>query len=130
MHFLKRHSGLLIIRCFRYLKGEGIEFAEIFIDRTFPEENAPTRKPGTAMLTTYLSQGIDLESSYVIGDRITDLQLAENLGCNAIYIKDEPHPLASFNTSDWNDIYKYLKINTKKSTVYCEKQKRPQLNWK
>ncbi len=61
------------------------------------------------MLTKYLSQGIDIESSYVIGDRITDLQLAENLGCKAIYIKDEPHPLAAFNTSDWNDIYNYLK---------------------
>ena len=87
MHFLKKHSGRCIIRCCRYLKGEGIEFAEIFIDRTLPEENAPTRKPGTAMLTKYLSQGIDLNSSYVIGDRITDLQLAENLGCKAIYIK-------------------------------------------
>ena len=72
-HFLKRPSGRLIIRCFRYLKGEGIEFAEIFIDRTFPEENAPTRKPGTAMLAKYLAQGIDLDSSFVIGDRITDI---------------------------------------------------------
>jgi imidazoleglycerol-phosphate dehydratase/histidinol-phosphatase len=102
--FWPSHNKMLQI-----LKGEGIEFAEIFIDQTFPEENAPTRKPGTVMLTRYLSQGIDIESSYVIGDRITDLQLAENLGCNAIYVGDEPHPLASFNTSDWNDIYRYLK---------------------
>ncbi len=101
--FWPSHNKMLQI-----LKGEGIEFAEIFIDRTLPEENAPTRKPGTAMLTRYLSQGINLKSSYVIGDRITDLQLAENLGCNAIYIKDKPHPPASLNTLDWNDIYKCL----------------------
>jgi len=91
------------------LKGEGIEFAEIFIDRTFPEENAPTRKPGTAMLTKYLASGVDVESSFVIGDRITDLQLAQNLGCSAIYIGEEPNPLALFNTRDWSDIYRFLK---------------------
>lgn len=102
--FWPSHNKMLQI-----LAGEGIEFKEIFIDRTLPEQNALTRKPGTAMLTRYLSQGIDIESSYVIGDRITDLQLAENLGCNAIYVNNNPHPLASFNTSDWNDIYNYLK---------------------
>ncbi len=122
--FWPSHNKMLQI-----LKGEGIEFAEIFIDRTLPEENAPTRKPGTAMLTRYLSQGIDLKSSYVIGDRITDLQLAQNLGCNAIYIKDEPHPSSAFNTLDWNDIYKYLKAvprrahisrNTKETSILLE----------
>ncbi len=97
------------------LKGEGIEFSEIFIDRTFPEENAPTRKPGTAMLTKYLAQGIDLDSSFVIGDRITDLQLAKNLGCKAIYISGENHPDALFNTTDWNEIYKFPERNTTKS---------------
>lgn len=91
------------------LRGEGIEFAEVFIDRSLPEENSPTRKPGTAMLTKYLSQGIDLDSSYVIGDRITDLQLAHNLGCRAIFFSGEPNPLAAFYTFDWNDIYKFLK---------------------
>ena len=68
------------------LKGEEIIFKEIFIDRTLPEEKAPTRKPGTAMLTKYLAKGIDLSSSYVIGDRITDLELAKNIGCKAIFI--------------------------------------------
>lgn len=110
--FWPSHNKMLQI-----LKGEGVEFAEIFIDRTFPEENAPTRKPGTAMLTRYLSQGIDLNSSYVIGDRITDLQLAENLGCKAIYIKDEPHPLASLSSTDWNEIYKYLKFFPRKARI-------------
>jgi imidazoleglycerol-phosphate dehydratase/histidinol-phosphatase len=110
--FWPSHNKMLQI-----LKGEGIEFAEIFIDRTFPEDNAPTRKPGTAMLTRYLSQGIDLKSSYVIGDRITDLQLAENLGCDSIYIKDEPHLLASFNSTDWNEIYKFLKFIPRKARI-------------
>ena len=91
------------------LKGEGVEFSEIFIDRTMPLELAPTRKPGTAMLTKYLSQGIDLDSSYVIGDRVTDLKLAFNLGCRALFISDKPNPLAVFNTPDWNDIYIFLK---------------------
>ena len=110
--FWPSHNKMLQI-----LKGEGIEFAEIFIDRTFPEDNAPTRKPGTAMLTRYLSQGVDLKSSYVIGDRITDLQLAENLGCNAVYIKNEPHPLSSFSSTDWNDIYKYLKVIPRRARI-------------
>jgi len=110
--FWPSHNKMLQI-----LRGEGIEFAEVFIDRTMPEENSPSRKPGTAMLTKYLSQGIDLDSSYVIGDRITDLQLADNLGCNAIYIKDEPHPLSSFNSTDWNDIYKYLKSIPRKARI-------------
>ena len=110
--FWPSHNKMLQI-----LKGEGIEFAEIFIDRTLPEENAPTRKPGTAMLTRYLSQGIDLKSSYVIGDRITDLQLADNLGCNSIYVKDEQHPFASLNTRDWDDIYKYLKAVPRRALI-------------
>ena len=92
------------------LEGEGVKFAEIFIDRTFQEENAPSRKPGTAMLTKYLATGIDLDSSYVIGDRVTDIQLAKNLGCKAIFISDNKHPDAVFNTRDWNDIYRYLKL--------------------
>jgi imidazoleglycerol-phosphate dehydratase / histidinol-phosphatase len=63
------------------LKDEGINFKEIFIDRTLPEERAPTRKPGIAMLIKYLAEGIDLDSSFVIGDRQTDVELAKNLGC-------------------------------------------------
>jgi imidazoleglycerol-phosphate dehydratase/histidinol-phosphatase len=80
--FWPSHNKMLQI-----LKDEGIVFADIFIDRTFPEEKAPTRKPGTAMLVKYLSSGIDLENSYVIGDRLTDVELAKNLGCNSIYFK-------------------------------------------
>jgi len=91
------------------LKGEGVIFKEIFIDKTFPEQLAPTRKPGTAMLVKYLSRGIDLDSSYVIGDRLTDVKLAENLGCKAIFIGDSQVQEASLSTTDWNEIYKYLK---------------------
>jgi imidazoleglycerol-phosphate dehydratase/histidinol-phosphatase len=88
---------------------EGIVFEDIFIDRTFPSENTPTRKPGTAMLCKFLAKGIDLDSSYVIGDRLTDVQLAKNLGCKAILINRECAPDADLCTTDWTEIYKYLK---------------------
>lgn len=91
------------------LKGEGVIFKEIFIDKTFPSENAPTRKPGTAMLTKYLAQGVDLDSSYVIGDRLTDIKLSENLGCKSIFIGEKDDNGAALSTNDWNEIYKFLK---------------------
>jgi imidazoleglycerol-phosphate dehydratase / histidinol-phosphatase len=91
------------------LKGEGVVFSEIFIDKTVPSQNAPTRKPGTAMLVNYLSKGIDLSSSFVIGDRLTDIQLAKNLGCNAIFIGEKNLSDAALTTTDWNFIYKFLK---------------------
>ncbi len=68
------------------LKGEGIEFKKQHIDRHFPEDNAPTRKPGTAMLTEYMNGDYDLANSYVIGDRETDAQLARNLGCKSLIL--------------------------------------------
>ena len=104
--FWPSHNKMLEI-----LKGEGIEFAEVFIDRTMPEDKAPTRKPGTAMLTAYLATGIDLDSSYVIGDRLTDLELARNLGCKAVFFSDTPNPLARFHSNDWNDICRFLKVS-------------------
>ena len=91
------------------LKREGVAFAEIFIDKTMPSEKAPTRKPGTALLVRYLASGIDLNSSYVIGDRLTDIELARNIGCKVIYVCDKSNPEAEITTKDWNDIYKYLK---------------------
>jgi len=99
------------------LKSEGVEFREIFIDRTLPADKSPTRKPGTAMLVKYLSQGIDMVSSYVIGDRLTDIRLAKNLGCKAIYINKENSTEASLNTTDWNDIYKFLKQIPRRGVV-------------
>jgi imidazoleglycerol-phosphate dehydratase/histidinol-phosphatase len=100
------------------LKNEGILFAEIFIDRTLPEQKAPTRKPGTAMLVQYLSRGIDLPASFVIGDRLTDMELAKNLGCGAIYLNTDIYKEASLCTTDWNEIYRYLKKIPRKAVVH------------
>ncbi|MFT3740560.1 MAG: bifunctional histidinol-phosphatase/imidazoleglycerol-phosphate dehydratase HisB [Breznakibacter sp.] len=69
------------------LEGEGIRFDAVHIDRTLPKENAPTRKPRTGMLTGYSGEQYDLPNSYVIGDRLTDVELAKNLGCKAILLK-------------------------------------------
>jgi imidazoleglycerol-phosphate dehydratase/histidinol-phosphatase len=102
--FWPTHNKMLEI-----LNNEGVIFKEVFIDKTMAEQMAPTRKPGTAMLVKYLSQGIDLESSYVIGDRLTDVKLAENIGCKSIFIGELKVQDASLSTTDWNDIYKYLK---------------------
>ena len=71
------------------LKGEGIEFSNIRIDRTFEHENAPTRKPRVGLLQEYMDGSVDMANSYVIGDRATDVQLAQNLGCKAIFIGEE-----------------------------------------
>ena len=71
------------------LKGEGVEFDAIHIDRSFPKDNLPTRKPGTAMLTEYMNGAYDLAGSYVIGDRESDAQLAQNLGCKALILSAE-----------------------------------------
>ena len=94
---------------------EGIEFSEIFIDRSFAHENKPTRKPNTGLLTKYLSGEYDLANSFVIGDRETDVQLAKNLGAKAIFIKnpnfDSPNDrtmLSSPKTGD--EIYEFLKL--------------------
>jgi len=98
------------------LDGEGVNFADIHIDKTTPADKKPTRKPGTAMLTKYFSKEYDLKKSFVIGDRITDLELAKNLGCKAILIhceKEIPIGLESFlalSTKSWEDIYLFLKL--------------------
>ena len=71
------------------LENEGISFKEVIIDKTFPGDNAPTRKPGTALLESYLSDEYDLENSFVIGDRWTDVELAKNLDAKAIFINSD-----------------------------------------
>lgn len=98
-------------------ENEGVHFSEILIDRSFPHENLPTRKPGTGMLTHYLKGGYDLENSYVIGDRITDVQLAENMNCKSILLSNNPHPSATLCTTDWGEIYQYLKDEPRKGVV-------------
>ena len=112
------------------LKNEGIHFSDIYIDKTLPEQNAPTRKPGVAMLLKYFNNpDYDLVNSFVIGDRITDMQLAKNLGAKGIWLNtDESKGAAEVNTTiealrkevivleslDWKDIYEFLKSPDRK----------------
>jgi len=98
-------------------KNEGVEFSEILIDKSFPEENLPTRKPGTGMLTHYLKGNYDLEQSYVIGDRLTDVQLAQNMNCKAIYLGNETVEAAALCTTSWADIYSFLKAQPRKTIL-------------
>ena len=106
-------------------ENEGVHFSKVLIDKTFPHENAPTRKPGIGMFTNYLNNpDYDIPNSYVIGDRITDMQLAKNLGCKGIWInndaalgsaeiKDKVDELRQstivLETTDWSKIYEFLK---------------------
>ncbi len=90
-------------------KNEGIEFEDILIDRSFPEDNAPTRKPRTGLLNEYIHGNYDLENSYVIGDRLTDVELAVNLGTKSIYISEEKTSSADLTTNSWEEIYQVLK---------------------
>jgi imidazoleglycerol-phosphate dehydratase/histidinol-phosphatase len=98
-------------------KNEGVEFHEILIDKSFPHENLPTRKPGTAMLTHYIKGDYDLENSYVIGDRLTDVKLAKNMGCKAIYIGKENCEDAELTSISWADIYSLLASKPRKVKV-------------
>ena len=80
------------------LEGEGIAFDDICIDRSMPEDSAPTRKPRTGMLTKYLDNPeYDLANSFVIGDRATDVELAKNLGCRAILLQEDTNMLENRN---------------------------------
>jgi len=113
------------------LKGEGIRFSNVLIDRTYPVENAPTRKPGIGMFTAYLNNpDYDIPNSYVIGDRITDIQLAKNLGCKGIWINNNASLGAAeiadtvktlynsgtivLETKEWSRIYEFLKLGLRK----------------
>ena len=96
---------------------EGIKFAEILIDKSFAEDNAPTRKPLTGMLTHYMMGNYDLVNSFVIGDRKTDVELAINLGCKAIFLNKEKDNAAVLSTNNWADIYTFLKAEQRIATV-------------
>jgi len=98
-------------------ENEGIVFSEVLIDKSFPEDKAPTRKPETGMLTHYIKGDYDLANSYVIGDRMSDVQLAMNLGTKAIYLNDEPCADAELVTKNWAAIYSLLKSEGRKATV-------------
>lgn len=99
------------------LAGEGIEFADILIDRSFEHEGLETRKPGIGMMKKYLAGEYDLANSYVIGDRMTDVQLAKNLGAKAIFIGDEPAEEAALSTNDWDEIYTFLKLPPRTASI-------------
>lgn len=100
------------------LKSEGIEFVDICIDRTFEKENAETRKPRTGLLTNYFDESrYDLANSFVIGDRATDVQLAENLGSKSIFIATENTAKATFCSMSWPEIYQFLATQARVGAV-------------
>jgi len=109
----------------RTLENEGFVFDEIIIDKTFAHEQKPTRKPGTALLQHFFNQEkFDLRNSFVIGDRWSDIELAENLGCKAIYLKalhelstdqqEKYKKTIALETKNWKDIFTYLKLDLRK----------------
>ncbi|MBC7798360.1 MAG: bifunctional histidinol-phosphatase/imidazoleglycerol-phosphate dehydratase HisB, partial [Pyrinomonadaceae bacterium] len=100
------------------LANEGIKFADVFIDKSFPHENSPNRKPRTGMLTKYLTGDYDLKQSFVIGDRLTDVQLAKNLGTKAIFFQNYDSPESFIGdidlvATDWREIYEFLKLSAR-----------------
>jgi len=126
-------------------ENEGVKFSDFAIDRTFPKDNAPTRKPGTALLTKYLNtEEYDLKNSYTIGDRKNDILLAKNLGAKAIWLNDGSnlggaeftqeqhdalHKTIALETTDWQKIYEFLKVgervvehrrSTKETDIYIK----------
>jgi imidazoleglycerol-phosphate dehydratase / histidinol-phosphatase len=113
-------------------QGEGVIFSEECIDKSFPEENLPTRKPRTGMLTKYINNPeYDLINSYVIGDRLTDVELAKNLGSKAIFINDntnlgtteislnqeEIKNTIALEANDWEKIYEFLKLENRVAEI-------------
>ena len=98
-------------------ENEGILFSDILIDKSFEHENLPTRKPGTGMMGKYIYGDYDLKNSFVIGDRLTDVLLAKNLGTQAILIGNSANEDAVLTTTNWQDIYRYLKQIPRKAKV-------------
>ncbi len=101
------------------LAGEGVHFAAEHVDRSFPADYLPSRKPGTGMLGRYLdpAHGYDLAGSYVIGDRRTDVELARNLGAQAILINAEADAEAALSTTDWDEVYRFLRYPARVAVV-------------
>ncbi|MGB2129305.1 MAG: bifunctional histidinol-phosphatase/imidazoleglycerol-phosphate dehydratase HisB [Flavicella sp.] len=113
-------------------ENEGVIFSDILIDRTFPHENAPTRKPGIGLLGKYLDKEVyDLENSFVIGDRLTDIELAKNLGAKGIYINNvadlatdeltvkrtDLDTVIALETQDWKTVYEFLKLSDRTAEI-------------
>ncbi len=112
-------------------KNEGVEFEDIYIDKTFPKDNAPTRKPKTGLLTKYFEPEYDMENSFVIGDRLTDIELAKNLGAKGIFIDNktelglreiessniELESYIGLRATTWRAIYDYLKLERRTASL-------------
>jgi imidazoleglycerol-phosphate dehydratase/histidinol-phosphatase len=112
----------------KHLENEGIFFSDVLIDKNFAKDNAPTRKPGIGMFTEYLNNSeYDIVNSFVIGDRITDIQLAKNIGCKAIWINNDPNlgggeisdtvkvleSTIVLETTEWKKIYEFLNLGNR-----------------
>lgn len=103
-------------------EGEGIRFKEVCVDKSFEQENLPTRKPNTGMLTGYLKGGFDIAHSFVIGDRITDVKLAQNLGAKSILIRNYDDPEGwedkiALVATNWKEIYEFL-VRQNRSVIH------------
>lgn len=116
--FWPAHNKML-----KALEGEGITFDEILIDRSFPEDNAPTRKPRTGLVTHYMNSDYDLEKSFVIGDRLTDVELAKNMGAKAIFLNEkqevptELKDVCVLQTEDWDEVTEFLFAGERRAEV-------------
>lgn len=121
----QEHFDLVQGKMLQILSGEGIQFDEIFIDTSFPEDGLATRKPGTGLLTKYFSSDYNIAGSFVIGDRVTDVELAKNLGCKAIFISDDATVLnkkglqeyCALQTTSWDAIAAFLFAGERKAIV-------------
>ena len=110
--FWPAHNKML-----KTLEGEGVVFEEILIDRSFEHEGLKTRKPGTGMFPNYLAGEYDLANSYVIGDRLTDVQLAKNLGSKAILFSETPNTEADLTSTDWDEIANFVLLPIRSAEV-------------
>ncbi len=113
-------------------ENEGVVFDDVLIDKTFPHENADTRKPGTGLLKKYFTDDFDLKNSFVIGDRLTDMELAKNLGAKGIFIDDDTQlgtdettvsqndlsVYIALQMNDWERIYEFLKLRTRTASIH------------
>lgn len=114
----------------RTFAGEGVQFTASHIDRTFPHEQAPTRKPGFGMLKAYFDETkYDLEGSFVIGDRVNDVKLAENLGAKAIWLRNNDdlgaaeqvaikEEVVALETGSWQNVFEFLKLGSRRASIH------------
>ncbi len=112
-------------------ENEGVVFDKVVIDKTFAVDNAPTRKPNTGLVSEYFSEQYDLKNSFVIGDRLTDIELAKNLGAKGVFINDntnlgtdeitiergEIDHYIALETNDWQQIYDFLKLESRTASI-------------